>query len=244
MNTATNHDPAEIARFDSQAQRWWDPHGEFRPLHEINPTRIAYIDKRVGLSGKRVLDVGCGGGLAAEGIAKCGAEVTAIDLGEQTIQIAKLHALESGLGIDYRQESAEDHAAQRAGHYDVVTCLEMLEHVPDPESVIRAIAVLVRSGGDVVFSTLNRNLKAYLLAIVGAEYVTRLVTPGTHTYERFIKPSELAQWSRNAGLEMCDVVGMSYNPLSHQSAINADPSVNYLMHLRAPFAPSPTGGGV
>jgi 2-polyprenyl-6-hydroxyphenyl methylase/3-demethylubiquinone-9 3-methyltransferase len=232
MTIAANHDPAEIARFDASAQRWWDPAGEFRPLHEINPVRVAYIQRATGLQGKRVLDVGCGGGLAAEGMAKCGADVTGIDLGEQTLQVAKLHALESGLNIQYRQEAAEVHAAMFPGRYDVVTCLEMLEHVPDPMSVIAAVASLVRPGGDVFFSTINRNLKAYLLAVIGAEYVMRLLTPGTHTYDRFIKPSELARWSRSAGLELCEVVGIEYNPLSHRCDISSDPSVNYLMHLR------------
>lgn len=232
MNTATNHDPAEVARFDSQAQRWWDPQGEFRPLHEINPVRVAYIDQRAPLSGKHVLDVGCGGGLAAEGMAKRGANVTGIDLGEVTLEVAKLHALASSLTVDYRLESAETHAAAHAGRYDVVTCLEMLEHVPDPLSVIRSVGALVRPGGDVFFSTINRNLKAYLLAVVGAEYVMRLLTPGTHTYERFIKPSELARWSRSAGLEVLDVAGIEYNPITHHCAMSKDPSVNYMMHLR------------
>jgi 2-polyprenyl-6-hydroxyphenyl methylase/3-demethylubiquinone-9 3-methyltransferase len=231
MITATNHDPAEIARFDSQAQRWWDVHGEFRPLHDINPVRVTYIDNRAALKGKRVLDVGCGGGLAAEAMAKCGAQVTGIDLGEQTIEIARLHALESALKISYRQESAEMHAAASSGEYDVVTCLEMLEHVPDPLSVIQAVATLVRPGGDVFFSTINRNLKAYMLAVLGAEYVMRLLTRGTHTYDRFIKPSELAKWSRSSSLVVQDVVGIAYNPLTHHCAIDNDPSVNYLMHL-------------
>jgi 2-polyprenyl-6-hydroxyphenyl methylase/3-demethylubiquinone-9 3-methyltransferase len=231
MNTATNHDPAEIARFDSQAQRWWDAHGEFRPLHDINPVRVGYIDKCAAIKGKRVLDIGCGGGLAAEGMAKCGAEVTGIDLGANTIEVAELHALESGLKIAYRRESAEEHAAKHAEAYDVVTCLEMLEHVPDPLSVILAAAALVRPGGDVFFSTINRNLKAYLLAVVGAEYVMRLLTPGTHTYDRFIKPSELARWSRSAGLDLQDIASIDYNPLTHRCAIGDDPSVNYLMHL-------------
>jgi 2-polyprenyl-6-hydroxyphenyl methylase / 3-demethylubiquinone-9 3-methyltransferase len=231
MNTATNHDPAEIARFDKGAQRWWDAHGEFRPLHDINPIRVAYIDQRAALKGKRVLDVGCGGGLAAEGMAKCGAQVTGIDLGASTLEIAELHALESGLKIQYHREAAEAHAQKHVGNYDVVTCLEMLEHVPDPASVIQAVAQLVRPGGDVFFSTINRNLKAYLLAVMGAEYVMKLLTPGTHTYDRFIKPSELARWSRNAGLNVQEVVGIDYNPLTHHCAMSHDPSVNYLMHL-------------
>jgi 2-polyprenyl-6-hydroxyphenyl methylase/3-demethylubiquinone-9 3-methyltransferase len=179
-----------------------------------------------------VLDVGCGGGLAAEGMAKCGAQLTGIDLGANTIEIAELHALESGLKIVYLRESAETHASKFAAQYDVVTCLEMLEHVPDPTSVIRAMTALVRPGGDVFFSTINRNLKAYLLAVVGAEYVMKLLTPSTHTYDRFIKPSELARWSRAAGLDVQDVAGIDYNPLTHHCAISADPSVNYLMHLQ------------
>jgi 2-polyprenyl-6-hydroxyphenyl methylase/3-demethylubiquinone-9 3-methyltransferase len=228
----SNHDPAEIARFDASAQRWWDPNGEFRPLHDINPVRVTYIDRRAPLRGMRVLDVGCGGGLAAEGMASRGAQVTGIDLGEQTIEVATLHALQSGASVTYRRETVEAHAAEHAGSYDVVTCLEMLEHVPDPLSVIRSVAMLVRPGGDVFFSTINRNLKAYLLAVVGAEYVMRLLTPGTHTYERFIKPSELGRWSRTADLTLCDVAGIDYNPLTHHCSISGDPSVNYLMHLQ------------
>jgi 2-polyprenyl-6-hydroxyphenyl methylase/3-demethylubiquinone-9 3-methyltransferase len=232
MNATHNHDPAEIARFDTNAPRWWDANSEFRPLHDINPVRVAYIDKRCTLKGKRVLDIGCGGGLAAEGMAKCGAQVTGIDLGEQTIEIAQLHALESGLKINYLRESAEAHAERNAGQYDVVTCLEMLEHVPDPVSVIRAAASLVKPGGDVFFSTLNRNLKAYLLAVVAAEYVMKLLTPGTHTYERFIKPSELGRWTRDAGLDVSDIAGIEYNPLTHVCRMSNDPSVNYMMHVR------------
>jgi len=231
-SSVQNHDPAEIARFDTNAPRWWDANSEFRPLHDINPVRIAYIDKRAGLTGKRVLDIGCGGGLAAEGMAKCGASVTGIDLGAQTIEIAQLHALESGLKVTYLLEPAETHAERFAGHYDIVTCLEMLEHVPDPFSIVRAAAAMVRPGGDIFFSTLNRNLKSYLLAIVGAEYIMKLLTPGTHTYERFIKPSELARWSREAGLEAQDVAGIEYNPLTHVCKISSDPSVNYLAHFK------------
>jgi 2-polyprenyl-6-hydroxyphenyl methylase / 3-demethylubiquinone-9 3-methyltransferase len=234
MNTAANHDPAEIARFDASAQRWWDPQGEFRPLHDINPVRVAYIDRRASLKDKRALDVGCGGGLAAEAMARHGAVGAGIDLGEQTIEIAKLHAIESGLTISYRLESVEAHADQHAERYDVVTCLEMLEHVPDPLSVIRSIATLVRPGGDIFFSTINRTLKAYLVAVVGAEYVMKLLTPGTHTYERFIKPSELARWSRTAGLELKDIAGIDYNPLTRRCVTNDDPSVNYLLHLTRP----------
>ena len=230
MTAASNHDPAELAHFEANAQRWWDAHGEFRPLHEINPVRIDYIAQRAPLKGMRVLDIGCGGGLACEAIAKLGATVTGVDLGKTAIEVAELHALDSGLKIAYRCESAEAHAMAHAGMYDIVTCLEMLEHVPDPTSVIVAASQLVKSGGAVFFSTLNRTLKAYLLAIVGAEYALRLLTPGTHTYEKFIKPSELARWSRSAGLEVRDVAGIEYNPITHVCRISADPSVNYLMH--------------
>jgi len=231
-STVHNHDPAEIARFDGNAPRWWDANSEFRPLHDINPVRVAYMNQRAPLQGKRALDIGCGGGLAAEGMAKCGANVTGIDLGAQTIEIAQLHALESSLKITYLREAAETHAERFAGHYDIVTCLEMLEHVPDPLSIVRAAAVMVRPGGDIFFSTLNRNLKSYLLAVVGAEYVMKLLTPGTHTYERFIKPSELARWSRAAGLEAQDIAGIEYNPLTQVCKISTDPSVNYIVHCK------------
>jgi 2-polyprenyl-6-hydroxyphenyl methylase/3-demethylubiquinone-9 3-methyltransferase len=227
----SNHDSAEIARFDASAQRWWDPGGEFRPLHDINAARIAYIEQRAPLQGRRVLDVGCGGGLAAEAMAKRGAQVTGIDLGEQTLEVAKLHALDSALTVDYLLESAEVHAARNGERYDVVTCLEMLEHVPDPPSVIAAIAASVKPGGSVFLSTINRNLKAYLLAIVGAEHVLGLLTKGTHSYERFIRPSELARWSRIVNLEIVDAAGIDYNPFSRRCTIGRDTSVNYLLHL-------------
>jgi len=179
---STNHDPKEIARFDAVAQRWWDPHGEFRPLHALNPVRLDYVDNRAGLAGKRVLDVGCGGGLLSEAMARRGAQVTGIDLGPQTVEVAELHAIESKLPVSYARESAETHATRNAGAYDVVVCMEMLEHVPEPDSVLRALHALVKPGGHVFLSTLNRNLKSYLLAIVGAEYVMNLLTRGTHTY--------------------------------------------------------------
>jgi 2-polyprenyl-6-hydroxyphenyl methylase/3-demethylubiquinone-9 3-methyltransferase len=224
-----NHDPAEIARFEASAQRWWDKEGEFKPLHDINPVRVDYIAQRLAA---KILDIGCGGGLVCEALATRGAQVTGIDLGATAIDVAKLHALESGLAITYRCEAAETHASQRAGHYDVVTCLEMLEHVPDPLSVIHSAALLVKPGGQVFFSTINRTLKAYAMAIVGAEYVLRLLPTGTHTYERFIRPSELGRWSRAEGLELLDVAGLDYQPLTQQCKISADPSVNYIVHTR------------
>jgi 2-polyprenyl-6-hydroxyphenyl methylase / 3-demethylubiquinone-9 3-methyltransferase len=227
-----SHDPAEIARFDATAQRWWDPHGEFRPLHVLNPVRLAYVDSRAPLHGARALDVGCGGGLLSEAMAKAGATVTGIDLGRSTLQVAELHALESGVSIRYLCESAETHAATSPGAYDVVTCMEMLEHVPEPQSVIRALRSLVRPGGDVFVSTINRNLKAYLLAIVGAEYVLRLLERGTHTYERFIRPSELSRWARHGDLEVLDIAGLEYDPLREVAKLSTNVDVNYLMHLR------------
>ncbi len=230
---ASNHDPAEIARFDATAQRWWDAHGEFRPLHALNPVRLDYIDERVGgLSGKRVLDVGCGGGLLSEAMARKGAIVTGIDLGAATIEVADLHALESGLQIRYLRESAEAHAVHSPGTYDVVTCLEMLEHVPEPASVLAALHTLVKPGGDVVVSTLNRNLKSWLLAVVGAEYVMGLLERGTHTYSRFIKPSELARWARSAQLDLVDIAGLDYDPLRSTASRSINVDVNYMMHLR------------
>lgn len=234
MNAAaSNHDPAEIARFDATAQRWWDPHGEFRPLHALNPVRLDYIDARAPLSGKRVLDVGCGGGLLSEAMAKRGADVTGIDLAALTIEIAELHALESNVPVRYVRESAETHATHAASAYDVVTCMEMLEHVPEPQSVLRALNRLVKPGGHVFLSTLNRNLKSYLLAVIGAEYVMNLLPRGTHTYERFIKPSELARWARTAGLNVEDVAGLAYDPLRNTAKQTLNVDVNYMMHLRA-----------
>jgi 2-polyprenyl-6-hydroxyphenyl methylase/3-demethylubiquinone-9 3-methyltransferase len=231
-----NQDPAEIAKFDAVAQRWWDPKGEFRPLHELNPVRVDYIDRRVGLRDKRVLDVGCGGGLLSEAMAARGAHVTGIDLGQSTLEVARLHLLESGLAVDYRQETAEAHATQFVGRYDVVTCLEMLEHVPDPESVLASLFTLVRPGGDVVLSTLNRNLKSFLLGIVAAEYVLGLVARGTHSYERFIRPSELGRWARGAGFMVDDLSGLGYDPFAHSARVTRDVDVNYIMHLRRPAA--------
>jgi 2-polyprenyl-6-hydroxyphenyl methylase / 3-demethylubiquinone-9 3-methyltransferase len=233
MNAAaSNHDPAEIARFDDIAQRWWDPHGEFRPLHVLNPVRLDYVDEKATLRGKRVLDVGCGGGILSEAMARRGAQVTGIDLASQTIEVAELHALESQLMIRYVREAAETHAAHSAGAYDVVTCMEMLEHVPEPESVLRALHDLVRPGGDIFVSTLNRNLKSYLMAVIGAEYVLNMLPRGTHTYDRFIKPSELSRWARAAGLSVMDIAGLAYDPIQHTARRTGDVAVNYMMHLR------------
>ena len=228
---ASNHDPAELARFDATAQRWWDPHGEFRPLHALNPVRLDYVDQRAGLAGKRVLDVGCGGGLLSEAMARRGATVTGVDLAPLTIEIAELHALESNTPVRYLRESAEAHAVHSAGAYDVVTCMEMLEHVPEPRSVLQALCTLLRPGGHVFVSTLNRNLKAYLLAVIGAEYVMNLLPRGTHSYERFIKPSELARWARGARLNVEDVAGLAYEPLQNTARLSANVDVNYVMHL-------------
>jgi 2-polyprenyl-6-hydroxyphenyl methylase/3-demethylubiquinone-9 3-methyltransferase len=237
MQSASNHDPAEIARFDATAQRWWDPKGEFRPLHVLNPVRLHYIESRVaaganGLRGKQVLDVGCGGGLLSEAMANRGATVTGLDLGQQTIEVAGLHAAASGLSIRYLCESAETHAQHSPAAYDVVTCMEMLEHVPEPDSILRALCSLVKPGGDVFVSTLNRNAKSFLMAIVGAEYLLGLLERGTHTYERFIRPSELARWARAANLSVIDIAGLAYNPLREVARQSTDVSVNYMMHLR------------
>jgi 2-polyprenyl-6-hydroxyphenyl methylase / 3-demethylubiquinone-9 3-methyltransferase len=236
MNAAaSNHDPAEIARFDDIAQRWWDPKGEFRPLHVLNPVRLDYIDAGASLRGKRVLDVGCGGGILSEAMAKRGAQVTGIDLAPQTIEVAELHALESQVTVRYLRESAETHAAHSPGTYDIITCMEMLEHVPEPQSVLRALHDLVKPGGDIFVSTLNRNLKAYLLAVVGAEYVLNMLPRGTHSYERFIKPSEMSRWARATGLGVIDIAGLAYDPISHVARRTGDVSVNYMMHLKRDF---------
>lgn len=229
MTTQQNADPLELEKFSELAHRWWDPESEFRPLHEINPLRLDWIDRCIGIAGKRVLDVGCGGGILSESMAARGADVTGIDLSEKALSVARLHLLESGRNVRYVLQSAEDHARETASQYDVVTCMEMLEHVPDPASTIRACATMVRPGGTVFFSTLNRNPKSWLFAIVGAEYVLRLLPRGTHEYEKFIKPSELAQDARAAGLREAEMMGMSYNPLTHVYSLGHDTSVNYLM---------------
>ncbi len=229
MNPTLNADPQEIAKFGDLAHRWWDPNSEFKPLHDINPLRLNWIDAHVGLSGKKVLDVGCGGGLLSEGMAQRGATVTGIDLSDKALGVARLHLYESGLQVSYLHIAAEAHAAENPGAYDAVTCLEMLEHVPDPASIVRACATLVRPGGQVFFSTLNRNPKSYLFAVIGAEYVLNLLPKGTHDYAKFIRPAELAHHARDAGLNVEEFKGMSYNPISKVYSLGSDTSVNYLV---------------
>jgi 2-polyprenyl-6-hydroxyphenyl methylase/3-demethylubiquinone-9 3-methyltransferase len=235
MSAAQNNvDTAEIAKFDALASRWWDPEGEFRPLHQINPLRLDYIRQRANLPGSKVLDVGCGGGILAESMAGKGAKVTGIDMAEKPLGVARLHQAESGTNVEYRQSTAEALADECAGAFDVVTCLEMLEHVPSPQNVIAACARLVKPGGDVFFSTINRNPKSFLFAIVGAEYLLRLLPAGTHEYDKFIRPSELEAWSRNAGLNLRGSIGMHYNPLTSEYSLGKNIDVNYLMHYRRP----------
>ena len=231
-NPSRNADQAELDKFSELAHRWWDPESEFKPLHDINPLRLDWIDRSVGLAGKRVLDVGCGGGILAESMATRGAEVTGIDLSDKALSVAKLHLLESGQKADYRKISAEELAVVMPGAFDVVTCLEMLEHVPDPASTARACAALVRPGGTVFFSTINRNPKSYLFAVIGAEYVLNLLPRGTHDYAKFIRPAELARYCREAGLRVDEVIGMTYNPIAKTYALGANTDVNYLMRTR------------
>jgi 2-polyprenyl-6-hydroxyphenyl methylase/3-demethylubiquinone-9 3-methyltransferase len=235
MNQTLNVDDSEIAKFEALAARWWDADGEFRPLHEINPLRANWIDSHSPVAGKVLLDVGCGGGILSESMAQRGAHVTAIDMGEGPLAVARLHQLESGVSVDYRQSTAEALAEELPGHFDIVCCLEMLEHVPDPGAVITACAAMTRPGGNLYFSTINRNPKAFLFAIVGAEHILRLLPAGTHEYEKFIKPSELAQWIRNAGLQLHTMTGLVYNPLSKRYRLDAaDVSVNYMVHASKP----------
>jgi 2-polyprenyl-6-hydroxyphenyl methylase/3-demethylubiquinone-9 3-methyltransferase len=230
---SANVDPAELAKFSALAHRWWDPTSEFRPLHEINPLRLGHIERLSGgLAGKRVVDVGCGGGILAESMAARGARVTGIDLAEKPLKVAALHGLETGSGVDYRLVCAEALAAEEPGTFDVVTCMEMLEHVPDPASTVEACARLARPGGRVFFSTINRNARSFLFAIVGAEYVLRLLPRGTHEYARFVRPSELAGWCRESGLALEDLTGMTYNPLTRAYALGTDVGVNYLAACR------------
>ena len=231
--TTANFDPAELAKFSALAHRWWDPTSEFRPLHEINPLRLAHIERLCGgLSGKRIVDIGCGGGILAEAMAAKGAAVTGIDLAEKPLKVAMLHRMETNSVVDYRLTSAEALAAEEPGAFDVVTCMEMLEHVPEPPSVVQACAQLVKPGGLVFFSTINRNPKSFLFAIVGAEYVLNLLPKGTHEYARFIRPSELSRACRDAGLEVFDLTGMTYNPLTKIYSLGRDVDVNYLLAAR------------
>ncbi len=226
----TNVEVAEVNKFSELAHQWWDQQGVFKPLHQLNPLRLDYIDSRASLQGKQVLDVGCGGGILSESMAQRGAQVTGIDLAEKSLQVAQLHALDSGVQLEYRCVAVEALAEEQPQTFDVVTCMEMLEHVPDPSSVVRACARLVKPGGHVFFSTLNRNAKAYLMAVVGAEYVLNLLPKGTHDYSKFIKPSELAAWMRASGLELQHQTGVSYHPLNKQYALTSDTSVNYMLH--------------
>ena len=230
-----NADPLELQKFSELAHRWWDPTSEFRPLHEINPLRLEWINARAPLAGKNVIDIGCGGGILSESMARKGATVTGIDLGEKALKVADLHSLESGVPVRYKLIAAEEMAAQEAGQYDVVTCMEMLEHVPDPAAIVRACAALVKPGGQVFFSTLNRNPKSYLFAVIGAEYILRMLPKGTHDYEKFLTPSELSQFIRSAGLEVQGFKGMGYNPLTKIYSLNDDTSVNYLVAARRPL---------
>ena len=232
---AANVDPAELEKFQALAARWWDPHSEFRPLHEINPLRLDWIDRIASLAGKRAVDVGCGGGILAEAMAQRGAQVRGIDLAERSLQVAELHAIESGAAVEYERIAAEDLAAREPAAWDVVTCMELLEHVPDPESIVRACANLARPGGWVFFSTINRNPKAFMLAIIGAEYLLRLLPRGTHEYGKFIRPSELAAAARRSGLDVIAMSGMTYNPITRQYRLDArDVDVNYLAAFRRP----------
>jgi 2-polyprenyl-6-hydroxyphenyl methylase/3-demethylubiquinone-9 3-methyltransferase len=224
-----NADPAELEKFGRLAHRWWDPEGEFRPLHEINPLRLEWIAQHAQLEGSNVLDVGCGGGILAEAMARRGARVTGIDLSEKSLRVAELHLHESKLDVSYERASVENYAEAHAEEFDVLTCMELLEHVPDPAGMVAACARLVRPGGQVFFSTINRNPKAYLFAVIGAEYVLRLLPKGTHDYQRFIKPSELSRWSRGAGLRPRELIGMTYNPVTRRYRLGRDCDVNYLL---------------
>ena len=225
-----NADPQELEKFSALAHRWWDPESEFKPLHQINPLRLDWIDTVAKLAGKSALDVGCGGGILAEAMARRGARVKGIDLSDKALKVAQLHLLESKLSVEYEAASAEDLALREPGRYDVVTCMELLEHVPDPASTVRACAELARPGAHVFFSTINRNPKSYLLAVIGAEYVLKLLPKGTHDYMKFIKPSELARHCRDSGLEVREIVGMTYNPFTRVYSLGSDTDVNYLVH--------------
>jgi len=229
-----NVDPMELQKFSELAHRWWDPHSEFKPLHQINPLRLGYIDQLAGLNGKRVLDVGCGGGILSEAMAAAGATVTGIDLGDRAIKVAQMHLLESGLDVEYQKISVEALANERPNHYDIITCMELLEHVPQPASIVKACAALVRRGGRCFFSTINRNAKAYIFAVLAAEYVLNLLPKGTHDYARFIKPAELARMCRIEGLEPEHLTGMTYNPFTADYSLSLDTSVNYILSAQLP----------
>lgn len=232
-NSSANVDQAEIDKFSALASKWWDIDSEFKPLHEINPLRLSWIQEQAGsLQGKKIVDIGCGGGILAESMAKLGADVTGIDLAQKSLTVARLHGLESGIKVNYKNIAVEDLASQQPEQYDVVTCMEMLEHVPDPSSIIRACSQLAKPGGHVIFSTLNRNPKSFLLAILGAEYILQLVPKGTHSYASFIKPSELVASARKAGLHLCQLKGLEYNPISQVYRLSADTSVNYMVATR------------
>jgi 2-polyprenyl-6-hydroxyphenyl methylase/3-demethylubiquinone-9 3-methyltransferase len=233
LDNNINIDPIEMEKFNQIAHHWWDPNSEFKPLHEINPLRLNYIDQLASLSGKVVLDVGCGGGILSESMAERGAKVTGIDMGEKSLKVAKLHLLESGNQVDYRRIAAENLAKEQPNHYDIVTCMEMLEHVPDPESIVRSCALLTKPGGWAFFSTINRNPKSYLFAVIGAEYLLNLLPRGTHDYAKLIKPSELARMARGAGLDVEAIMGMTYNPITQIYSLVRDSSVNYIMAYRA-----------
>ena len=227
-----NADQNELDKFSQLAHRWWDPNSEFKPLHAINPLRLEWIDQHAGIAGKKVLDIGCGGGILSESMAQRGAEVTGIDLSEKALGVARLHLLESGNRVDYRHVSAEALAEQSPGSYDIITCMEMLEHVPSPASIISACSALVKPGGHVFFSTLNRNPKAYLLAVVGAEYILNMLPKGTHDYAKFIRPSELSRWAKSVGLEPDELIGMTYNPFTQRYSLGRNTDVNYLLHTQ------------
>ena len=232
MRTSTqNADPAELAKFTALAQSWWDPKGPSKPLHDLNPTRMQYIERAVNLKASQVLDVGCGGGILSEAMARAGARVLGIDLSRPVLDVAELHALEGNVAVEYRAVSAEDLAQERPASFDLVTCMEMLEHVPDPAASVQALASLARPGGDVIVSTLNRNPLAFAVAIVGAEYIARVLPRGTHEYLKFIRPSELARWGRQAGLQLRDLTGLAYNPLTRSFRLSENTSVNYLAHF-------------
>jgi 2-polyprenyl-6-hydroxyphenyl methylase / 3-demethylubiquinone-9 3-methyltransferase len=235
MSMATdNKDDAEIRKFEALAARWWDPNSEFKPLHEINPLRMGFISGKINPAGQRCVDIGCGGGILSEALTRQGAKVTAIDLAEASLAVARLHKLESGLDIRYENVSAETLAQREPGQYDIVTCLEMLEHVPDPAAIVQACTELARPGGHLFFSTINRNPKSWLFAIVGAEYVLNILPKGTHDYARFIKPSELASWTRSTGLQQGELIGLGYNPLTQRYKLQKNVDVNYLAHYQKP----------